>query len=363
MSVLVVWFLAAASVGCSSSSCDGVMVGSQCVPLEEDALTDTGIAGHECIRDDQCLPLSVCIAGKCARDCTSDSQCAAGLSCLKYRCIDPDYPDDIVDIPEKDHAQQVPCTTHVECADLDMACIDGYCDRECTEDWHCEDANRVCNHFRCVDAGSEDIFIPSDVTPQDLPLDHFEDSLDLAPGCEEKDGKYGDPCLCSLACESKLCVPNKLGSGQCTVKCNFDSDCPLSDVCIEVQQDAQTFASVCVPNDSGQAIPCNETLRNPQTDFCYKTLYLQNQVGQCACATTCVGASDCPQGTACHLLNNQKVCVSVGELCSSANKVCFGVCAGTGTQGFCTNLCVSNNDCPVAWTCQPVQEGVTVCSP
>jgi len=225
-----------------------------------------------------------------------------------------------------------------------MACIDGYCDRECTQDWQCDGEGAVCEGYMC--RTEEPVPDVKDTTEEELP-----------PGCDPDDGPYGASCSCQQECESSMCIVNKIsGFGMCTQLCVNDAQCPGPDICVQAAE--QT--SVCLLNDAGQASSCD-----PDQAICYKALFLTSKVGKCACTTECLKAVDCPEGFACHVIGGgKKVCVSTGEMCSPAYNPCFGECAGnpqTGV-GFCTGICITSADCPATWTCQPLAEGVSVCA-
>jgi len=241
-----------------------------------------------------------------------------------------------------DLGEAIPCDKHVDCAPYAMACIDGFCGRDCTEDWHCGEKGS-CVGYTCH---------TNDVVTED-DSGSLEDAL--PEGCEPTPGPYGAACSCKQECASALCVHNKVtNSAMCTQYCQNPAQCPGSDICVQVEH---TF--VCILNDSGQSTSCE-----PDAAMCYSGDYLQSKLSKCACTSVCTKAADCPEGFGCHLIGVDKYCVSTGEPCSTDYNPCFGQCAGdprTGI-GFCTAICLTSADCPEAWTCQPLAEGVSVCA-
>jgi hypothetical protein len=309
-------------------------------PEIEDAI----VFVDSCSSDQDCLPTAVCINKKCGKECTISENCPPGAECVLYRCKLPEAGalDVLPDVEEK-----TPCSKHLDCDPLGMACLDGFCGRECTKDWHCEGEGAVCIGYMCKGGSPpEDTVQSPDVTtePDALPA-----------GCDPTPGAYGAACSCEQECASSLCVQNKITmSSMCTQYCQTDAQCPGPDICIVLPE-----AAICVINDSGQSTSCD-----PDQALCYSGNYLTNKLGKCVCTTKCTKAADCPDGFACHVLGADKVCVSTGEVCTTNYNPCYGQCAGdpaAGT-GFCTAICISSTDCPSGWTCQTIQQGVKVCA-
>jgi len=355
VTLLVVVSLASA---CSdeSTECDGILVGNQCHECPGKMVNGVCVTGGtdafapECTIDEECLPVAVCLAGVCGQECTKNEDCPGILECEVYRCVVEGGAKDVV---TKDTAGLVSCDKHVDCDPYDMACIDGFCDRECTKDWQCEGSGATCVGYMCsgdpiLDVGeTADTVEPKDATD---PTD-----TGLPPNCDPTDGPYGAACHCKQECTSALCIENKiLNSAICTQYCQNDAQCPGPDVCVAVGE-----TSVCILNDSGQETSCD-----PDLAFCYKGIFLTNKVGKCACTTPCNKAAECPEGFGCHAIGADKVCVSTGEVCSSEYNPCFGECAGNLDVGvgFCTNLCIVSTDCPNGWTCQAIGQGLSVCA-
>ena len=320
---------------------------------------DMLIFDDKCSTDSECLPLGVCIAGKCGKECTKDENCQAGEECRLYRCEEPEGIPDVAAQPDRvgptDTSPDVgvACTKHVECDPYDMACIDGFCDRECTKDWHCEGDNPVCLGYLCKPADGPVDVVVDDGNP---PGPDVVEEVDVLPeGCDPNDGPYGAACSCKQECASALCIQNKITmAGMCTQYCQNPAQCPGPDICIPFDA-----VSICIVNDSGQSTSCD-----PNEALCYSGDYLQNKLGQCACTTKCNKAVDCPEGFACHFMGVDKYCVDTGQNCSSDYNPCYGQCAGNPQVGvgFCTGLCITSADCPSGWTCQPIGEGLSVCA-
>ena len=332
MAAPLILALFAAFTGCSDQTiqCSGVIVGGICYPAT------TG-----CTSDQECLPTGVCLGGTCGQECTSPAQCLNGYTCQTYRCIPSEGPgDDTMDPPEdllEDTATQIPCQSHVDCDPVDMACIDGFCGKECTQDWHCEDPLLHCDHYQCL---------PS-VGPGNDTIEPPEDTGD----CPPKDGAYGALCGCKEQCATQLCVQNFLtGQNTCTQYCTGDVNCPGTDICVLVEQGT----SICYINDAGVTPPSCV----PEQSGCLKGMVLTNQLGQCTCTVPCIDAAgSCPAGMACHSDDGaaMKYCVMVGASCTAAQNPCYSAsCLGDGQTGYCTALCNSNLDCPAGWSCQDV---------
>jgi hypothetical protein len=341
--VLVALGVFAALAGCSDEDiqCTGVLIGNTCFPETSG-----------CTSDQECLPTGVCLGGTCGQECTSDAMCLNGTVCQAYRCV-PDRGgpgEDTIDPPGdttlQDTVDAIPCQGHVDCDPYDMACIDGFCGKECTQDWHCDDPALECAFYQCVPKGSpgEDAISPP------------EDTGD----CPPKDGAYGALCGCKEQCATQLCVQNFLtGQNTCTQYCTGDVNCPGTDICVMVEQGT----SICYYNDAGVTPPsCN-----PDQAGCFKGMVLSNQLGQCACTVPCVDAAgSCPGGMACHFdqQSNQKVCVAVGAPCSTGQNPCYsGSCLGDGQTGYCTAICNTLADCPGGWSCQDVGDAFACVAP
>jgi hypothetical protein len=346
LTLLILQFLALA---CSTelTECDGILVGNQCHECPGNMVDGECVTrGNMCTVDEACLPVGVCLDGFCGQECTKNEDCPGILKCELYRCIVAGGGPDVV---TKDTAGMVACNKHVDCDPYDMACIDGFCDQECTKDWQCEGSGAKCVGYMCTTNVGPDV-IQEDAVPGDItePPD-----TTLPPDCDPTDGPYGAACHCKQECATALCIENKiLNSAICTQYCQNDAQCPGPDVCVAVGD-----TSVCILNDSGQDTSCD-----PDLAFCYKGFFLTNKLGNCACTTPCNKADECPEGFGCHVLGADKVCVSTGEVCSATYNPCFGECAGFSEPGFCTNLCILSTDCPNGWTCQPIGQGLSVCA-
>lgn len=352
---LLVLLLLALACSEESTRCDGIKVGNICHECPGNMVNGTCITGGtdtitpECTIDEQCLPVAVCLDGFCGQECAKNEDCPGILECVLYRCVVEGGGEDL---RTEDNAEKIPCQKHVDCDPYEMACIDGFCDRECTKDWQCGGTAAKCVGYMCQaeatpDADAADATQIDDITaPPDT---------SLPPDCDPTDGPYGAACHCKQECSSALCIENKItNSAICTQYCQNDAQCPGPDVCVAVNT-----TSVCILNDSGQATSCN-----PDEAFCYKAYFLTNKLGKCACTSLCKKAADCPEGFGCHVVGADKFCVSTGETCSSDYNPCFGECAGDLTVGvgFCTNLCIVSTDCPDGWTCQPIGQGLSVCA-
>jgi hypothetical protein len=242
------------------------------------------------------------------------------------------------------------CQHHVDCADLQMACLDGICGRECLDDWHCDDPAKACLHYMCVPKGS----VPDDtVEGGDTVSQPDQTTGEDTTECTPFPGAYGAPCECVKQCVTQLCLQNSTtGTNTCTQTCLNPGDCPGADLCVKVDDNT----SVCVANDAGKTANCS-------TGPCMQYILGPNALGACACTTTCTSKSDCPTGMACHNNSGQRYCVKVGDACSENYSGCFGSCLFGDASGFCTAVCLTANDCPTNWTCEAVDGSVKACQP
>ena len=325
--------------------------------------TDTtkDVIGTSCMSDSQCLPQAVCLAGICGRECDKDLDCGdPDLICQQYRCVDKD----VVDV--KPDTSKIPCTKNYDCVKYDMACIDGWCDRECEQDIDCGDPDKYCYAYKCFDKNPDDTVNPPDVK-ETTTLDIIEvketiipDIVDVketqdtgctssVPGCVTKPGQYGEGCKCACECETEMCVNNKSkGYATCTQGCAGDFDCPDIDTCITLMDQSK----ICYFNDSGY--DCNTG--------CTTGLSVTNLQGMCKCTVKCANATKCPDSYGCGKVNMNgvptKMCVYVsGQSCNpmnTASSPCFGMCYpldDAATQGICTIACDSTSDCPSGMYC------------
>ncbi len=341
----------ALALACSSETteCNGILVDDTCLECPG-KMVDGACITTECTVDEACLPVAVCLDGVCGQECTKDEDCPGILECALYRCIVAGGGGGGEDVIATDAVDQIPCQKHVDCDPYDMACLDGFCGRECTKDWQCEGTGASCVGYMCESSALPDV---TDTTQTTDVVGQPDTSL--PPGCDPTDGPYGAACHCKQECSSALCIENKItNSAICTQYCQNDAQCPGPDVCVAVDA-----TSVCILNDSGQDTSCD-----PDLAFCYKGYFLTNKLGKCACTAPCIKAADCPEGFGCHAVGADKFCVSTGETCTTGYNPCFGECAGNLEVGvgFCTNLCIISTDCANGWTCQPIGQGLNVCA-
>lgn len=318
----------------------------------------------ECTRSSECPPGFTCIDGGCrigaddaGLDCITRDDCAADEACVDNVCTpratdagtdtpgeDTEPPDtgvaDVVDEPPApDAGPDVGVDTPGEdtgACSFTSDCPDGF----------------ICDEFVCVPEG-EDVGVP-DTDPPDV------------PEC----GGFDTVCNRADDCCSGLCIPDAVGSssGFCTDACSGWSDCNPAGrrdefACLTVD-DGGGGIDVCVPSDF--------EARCDSADDCLGGVCLRTP-GESACTWDCSTGADCPDGSACGLLefaggDVRFVCAPIGNPCLTQDNCLSQTCLTPdgGGLGTCSVLCRADRDpCPSPWRCEevdPTLPGVTVCT-
>lgn len=256
-------------------------------------------AGELCVSDADC-PYGWCKDGRCAGGCNTDAHCgppggdcpkldscvldcppAPGCTCEGDGCYDENWRD----LCERDPACVQACPVDPYCArSLGMTCVDGTCERTCSDSAECFD-DEVCSEGLCM-----------------IKLSNEYEGADDRLGCG-----CGDVCNQYGTCEPAVCTT--------------DEECPSCSIC---------EGGVCVEGCSDEN-PC------PDGGCC-------NPDGRCAKSCTrdldCAsepGNSVCLAGGCCGLACDPLVpCVSASDC--QAGQYC-------GEEGYCLDGCRSDGDC------------------
>ena len=202
-------------------------------------------------------------------------------------------------------------------------------------------------------------------TDTDAASDTEVADTDVAPAC----GLFDVSCTRGTDCCSGLCVPTALGAttGFCTENCSEYGDCNPAGrrgdfACLPVD-DAGATRRVCLPSDfDGRCDASSDCLGG----ICLRT------ASASSCSWECQSAADCPDGTACGLMDFgggdlRYACAPVGNPCLSQDNCLSQTCItpDTGSLGYCSLFCRSSRtDCPSGWRCSavdPTQPDLFVC--
>ena len=303
------------------------------------------------------LLLSACATAGNANDdaleCVTQADCATGASCLNNRCLRNAIADTSTDVPD---------TAPADSGAPDTAVEDTAADTEADVDSSQDDSGAPDTTVE--DSGSPDTE-PADTGPDTSPADTGADTTDVAT-C----GAFDAACTRATDCCSGLCVPNGVGAttGFCSDNCATFSDCnPVGRrgdfACLPVD-DAGALRRVCLPNDF--ASRCDAS-----TD-CLGGICLRTAAAS-SCAWECRNSADCPDGTACGLLDFgggdlRYTCAPVGNSCLTQNDCLSQTCLtpDTGGLGYCSLFCrTAGSDCPAGWRCSavdPTLPAISVCA-
>ena len=285
------------------------------------------------------LLLSACASAGDNLECVTQADCASGASCINNRCVrdtgsdSGGQPDTAPDTSSSDTEPQ-----DTEPADTTVA--DTAPDTE-----------------------------PADTTPDTAP-DGADDTApsdaDTTPAC----GAFDATCSRASDCCSGFCVPNGIGAttGFCTDSCNSYADCNPTGrrgdfSCLPVD-DGGALRRVCLPSDFG-------TRCDASTD-CLGGICLRTAAAS-SCSWECRSGADCPDGTACGLLDFgggdlRYTCAPIGGGCLTQNDCLSQTCLtpDTGGIGYCSLFCrAGGDDCPATWSCSavdPTLPDLSVCA-
>ena len=221
-----------------------------------------------------------------ALECVTQADCASGASCLNNRCLRNAISDTSSDVP--DTADTAPDDSDAPDTAVEDTAADTEADADSTQD----------------DSGAPDTAVEDSARPDTEPSDTGPDTSTADTGADTDDvatcGVFDAACARGTDCCSGLCVPNGVGAttGFCSDNCATFSDCnPVGRrgdfACLPVD-DAGALRRVCLPNDF--ASRCDAS-----TD-CLGGICLRTAAAS-SCAWECRNGADCPDGTACGLLD------------------------------------------------------------
>lgn len=339
---------------CSAGEhCDGGI----CVPD-----TTAGEPCDPCSSHEDCgSTYDFCLSGfpdggaYCGAQCTTDTNCPTGFSCMEvsgstvFQCI-PDSMDCSSTPPE--------CTTDSDCPTGEI-CDGGECvpdtTTDCATDADCP-AGYVCDGGTCVPDTTPDCYTDADCPPGTVcdggtcvtdPSPH----LPMCSVCEDHED-CGGP--------SDLCMGGFVdGTTRCGVACeNVGGDCGEGNVCF----DFPDLPDQCVPASMDCTPDCTTDAECPPGEHC--------QGGYCTNFCDPRDGTSCPEGYYCRFTScTTGVCseapegpgpLALGEPCISDLDCADLWCRDMGSGSYCTTMCnfVSGGLCPAPMTCQPAQGGL-----
>lgn len=268
--------------------------------------------------------------------------------------------------------EELECITRADCP-TNASCVNNRCLRETDAG---ADTTVDTTPDTAADTSPADTELP-DTTPADTETDPGADSAeatdtstsedaDIAPVC----GQFDASCSRGSDCCSGLCIPTALGAttGFCTENCAAYGDCNPTGrrgefACLPVD-DAGATRRVCLPSDfDGRCDSSTDCLGG----ICLRT------ASASSCSWECRSSEDCPDGTACGLLDFgggdlRFTCAPVGGPCLTQDNCLSQTCLtpDSGGIGYCSLFCRSGrNDCPASWRCSavdPTLPDVSVCA-
>ncbi|MCA9608931.1 MAG: matrixin family metalloprotease [Myxococcales bacterium] len=299
-------------------------------------------------------------------DC-SVTGCPTGQTCIGGTCVpdgDPPPP------PPTGGDVCSPCSTHSACGGADDYCLsypdgNGYCGAGCTTDADC--AGDRC---QTLSNGARQCVRYDGASPSCAP------SGGPAPGCtSDSDCEPGERCdrgVCVAAGGGAVplggactdhgeCASGTCFGGTCTQTCDWpDGGCPSGFYCDGLATGA-CGAGVCLAGSPGAGAvgdPCNDNT-DCSNFYCF--------LGLCSepCNPETVGA--CPGGGVCQVgaLACRGACGAAGSLgdpCDANSECASEMCATTGEDRFCTQLCDASSPCPEGYGCTSAG-AVNVCVP
>ena len=298
-------------------NCDGV-VDEGCIPL-----------GDPCTNSDECVG-ALCAETTMGRICTSQCDmlrptegCGPGFYCSDSGC-------DGFCVPggAGDRSIGEDCTSDTECFSL-----------------HCRDPGDgrarcldPCQHDAGLCLGGEVCATAPGACGSCVPQELFAER------------GLGEPCETDLQCgDGRSCVVNA-GIGECAAPCGADDACPDLFACREgqcIRDRTQGVGGVCDVNDD-----CGDAVCARAGDRAW-------------CTVECTSADECPDGFNCAPAGAVSVCAPAtsldGEACTDNAECASGVCARTGTGGFCTRPCDGRNACAPGFECTRIGGPQAVC--
>lgn len=367
---------------------------------------DCGQRGLVCNNEQACVELPcqtrqdcgqnrTCFEGSCtARECTSDGDCASGLSCVGLLCLDPGT---------------ASCTTDTDCAAFNRVCnpITGQCVEPsgCTTDTDCP-SGQSCNPLtgQCIAGCIQD---------GDCPADKYcAAGGSCETGCRQGTCAAGELCdlttrTCIEACTVSQCAAlgqtcdtttgqcvDRTGKGLCesctsgsdecggpgdrchplggsfvcTFACETDDDCsagfrcaalttaakgciPQGGTCTGCLLSGCTAGEVCNP-DSTMCQPGIDSCRLCTADFeCGDGSVCTDFGGRDRCLPRCGAGGTCDSGYTCDTATN--LCLPDSGSCTSCTLDPSSCAAGLVLdEDKCACVeCISNSDCSSGEAC------------
>ena len=255
------------------------------------------------------------------------------------------------------------------CDGRDNDC-DGDIDEDCKEIGEACEADDECTSLLCAETLEGRICTQScDLARPYVgcPPDHYcagEGSCDgfCVPGTVGT-GAAGTACSRDTDCASLNCSDPGDGNRRCLDPCQGDAGACLSgEVCAAVVG----ACGGCVPEDEVDGLRGLGEGCDLDGD-CFSGRCLDD-AGSLYCTRSCEADAECPDGYHCRQ-GSDPVCArgdraALGEGCI-VNEDCEApmFCATSGDARWCTAFCSSDDECPPAFTCSSVGEGVSVCAP
>lgn len=171
-------------------------------------------------------------------------------------------------------------------------------------------------------------------------------------------GILGARCSSSTECSSGICF-----AGRCSESCDWldPAGCPGGFYC-NGQATGTCNAGLCLAGIEGggqQGDPCGDN-----TDCA--TLLCDRGI----CTTPCIpgGLAECAAGYGCQegISSGCGSCQQAGALgdaCVLSDDCLSGTCAASGSGSFCTDYCDASSPCPAGFACVPVDATTSVCAP
>ncbi|MBO6933894.1 MAG: S1 family peptidase [Deltaproteobacteria bacterium] len=172
-------------------------------------------------------------------------------------------------------------------------------------------------------------------------------------------GLIEDPCENDTDCLTGYCVDPGDGTQRCLSFCRGDrGDCLAGEVCVA----SAATCGACVPQDLfggpyGIGEPCSED------DEC-SSGYCFTDEGVSYCSRMCADDEACGEGFHCREMS----CVrgpreAIGGGCITNEDCGSGFCASAGGRSWCSAFCVGDDECPMGFSCTPVDPSTSVCAP
>jgi len=274
-------------------------------------------ASSDCSINSDCKAGETCVKGQCVVQCREQRDCPSGHVCSVGRC-EPHFGGN--------------CSKDEDCLNGQL-CLSGVCQLSDatsndtpSNDTTTADTVQDSTHDTSLDPAPDtspdlvgDTHVdsttpPTDTFVQDTPPADTQDTFvqdtlladETDGGCTPRAGVYGEVCECSQQCSSGLCIGNPIsGVGMCTVTCVNRTNCRNGlDACINAG------TKVCAPDDTGS--PCSTNGINNPTLCVYQTCLSAagaNAVPQDFCSIACNTAADCKANHSCSPM----VCNNVND--------------------------------------------------